>query len=164
MLLIYNYTRGGSMSNTRKAFMKAGAIVGIVMASLLMLEGLGLLMGVNMVTREFVIDIIIADGDNIANYSEEMIRLIVVTSKVIMVVMSLLVLGIATANLVLSIKVLQYANTENMKKGCVIALLVLSILAGNMITCAFMITTLSLKKRIIPMPAGTNDSENISSN
>lgn len=154
------------MSGTKKGFLKAGSILGIVVASLLMLASVVVFSSIAMVSEEFILDSYSlepnynyyeeADGSYWIEYTEdgqeitvsdEEIEIVTDLARTTMIVIGAIFLGFAVAMLVMSIIVLKGANREQSKKGAIITLLVLSALIGNVLIMAFMIVALCLKDK-----------------
>ena len=145
--------------NKRRSFMLAGAIIGIICAASLLIMGLSLISSLDIITFDMVAEILTTEGV-IAEFTTDAINSIVKIARIVYVVMGLFVLGLGISGLVLSIKVLKQANANSNKKGCIIALLVISILSGNLVTAAFMITALCLRNITIePTPAGVESNQ-----
>lgn len=134
----------GKMNKTRKTFMLAGSIVSLVYAGVLILMALILFGTSNMITSEFVNEII-AQNPSLSGATEEQIQAIVELMKMMFNVMSFYIIALAIATIPVAIKVMK--NTGNNNKGAIIALLVLSIFTANNITFAFMIVALCLKNK-----------------
>lgn len=134
----------GRMNKTRKTFMLAGSIVSLVYAGVLILMALILFGTSNMITSEFVNEII-AQDPSLSNIAEEQIQAMVELIKMMFNVMSFYIIALAIATIPVAIKVMK--NTGNNNKGAIIALLVLSIFTANNITFAFMIVALCLKNK-----------------
>lgn len=132
------------MNKTRKTFMLAGSIVSLVYAGVLILMALILFGTSNMITTEFVNEII-AQDPSLSNIAEEQIQAMVELIKMMFNVMSFYIIALAIATIPVAIKVMK--NTGNNNKGAIIALLVLSIFTANNITFAFMIVALCLKNK-----------------
>lgn len=132
------------MNKTRKTFMLAGSIVSLVYAGVLILMALILFGTSNMITSEFVNEII-AQDPSLSNIAEEQIQAMVELIKMMFNVMSFYIIALAIATIPVAIKVMK--NTGNNNKGAIIALLVLSIFTANNITFAFMIVALCLKNK-----------------
>ncbi len=139
------------MNNTKKGFMYAGGILGIIAAVSCIILGVIALIATSVIDFNFVNELI-AEMNATATTAEELIVLteaqihtVVRISRVITVLIGLFTLGLGIANLVLSKKVIKLGAVCSNKKGAVIALLVLSVLIGNLITMAFMITALCLR-------------------
>ena len=132
------------MNKTRKTFMLAGSIVSLVYAGVLILMALILFGTSNMITSEFVNEII-AQNPSLSGATEEQIQAIVELMKMMFNVMSFYIIALAIATIPVAIKVMK--NTGNNNKGAIIALLVLSIFTANNITFAFMIVALCLKNK-----------------
>ena len=132
------------MNKTRKNFMLAGSIVSLVYAGVLILMALILFGTSNMITSEFVNEII-AQDPSLSDIAEEQIQAMVELIKMMFNVMSFYIIALAVATIPVAIKVMK--NTGNNNKGAIIALLVLSIFTANNITFAFMIVALCLKNK-----------------
>ena len=132
------------MNGTKKAFLLAGSILGIVEAASLIMMALSLFSMLGTIDVETVR--LILEEEAILFTDIELAQ-IAELSNTIIVVMSAYILGISVSMLVLSIVVLNQRNKGVSKKGCIIALLVISILSANIITAAFMIVALCFKDK-----------------
>ena len=132
------------MNKTRKTFMLAGSIVSLVYAGVLILMALILFGTSNMITSEFVNEII-AQDPSLSDIAEEQIQAMVELIKMMFNLMSFYIIALAIATIPVAVKVMK--NTGNNNKGAIIALLVLSIFTENIITFAFMIVALCLKNK-----------------
>ncbi len=149
------------MNKTKKGFMYAGGIIGIVCAVFLIFTALAMLAARSIITVEFVTDTINqATNMTAAEKTEALAHIdsIVSISKQVCTVMGIFLTGLAVANLVLSIKVNKQASEGSNKRGVTIALLVISIISANLLTAAFMIVSLCLKFK--EQPINTTPSNN----
>ncbi len=159
------------MSKTKKGLMLAGAILGIVLASLMILGGVICVGAMNVVDEQFVTKIfdedpeyVLVPGANEGEYTyvytptngvadpsmdidNKEVSMIVKISKVTLGVGGIVVLALAVCSLVSSIQVLKSANKGVTKKGPVITLLVFSALLGNLVTMGFMIAVLCMRDK-----------------
>ena len=157
------------MTKTKSGFLKAGSILGIVFAALTAMLGLVFFVGQSIVTRDFVVPIvlecnpgeyetinnfdgsvtykIVKDGNVEKVTTSEDVDAIIKLTKTTLATMGTLTLGISLATAALSIVVLNNTAAEKSKNGPIIALLVLSLLDCNLITFAFMIVALSMKDK-----------------
>lgn len=155
------------MSKTKRGFLKAGAIIGIVAAALIAVFGLICFMGQSIVTREFVVQATFKCKENeyttIENFDgsftykfvnengivEELTSAdadtVASLAKAVLTTMGVYCIAMSIASVVISVFVLLNASNDKCKIGYVIALLVLSLLTCNFITAAFMIVALCLK-------------------
>lgn len=144
------------MNNTKKGFMYAGGILGIIAAVMAILTGVIFLIATSVIDFNFVNEIIndmnatATTAEELIVFTEAQIHTVVRISRVITVLIGLFTLGLGIANLVLSKQVIKLGAMGSNKKGVVIALLVLSVLIGNVVTMAFMITALCLKSEEKP--------------
>lgn len=132
------------MNGTKKAFLLAGSILGIVEAASLIMMALSLFSMLGTIDVETVR--LILEEEAILFTDIELAQ-IAELSNTIIALMSAYILGISVSMLVLSIVVLNQRNKGVSKKGCIIALLVISILSANIITAAFMIVALCFKDK-----------------
>ena len=132
------------MNSTKKAFLLAGSILGIVEAASLMLLALSLFFMFGTIDIETVR--LILEEEAILLSDIELAQIAEI-SNMLIVVMAAYILGISVSMLVLSIVVLKQRNKGVSRKGCIIALLVISILCANVLTAAFMIVALCLKDK-----------------
>ena len=132
------------MNGTKKAFLLAGSILGIVEAASLIMMALSLFSMLGTIDVETVR--LILEEEAILFTDIELAH-IAELSNTIIALMSAYILGISVSMLVLSIVVLNQRNKGFSKKGCIIALLVISILSANIITAAFMIVALCFKDK-----------------
>lgn len=132
------------MTNTKKSFMSAGAILGIVTASFMILASIVCFYATTFVDVQFIIETL---EEEAVGYKTEEIKFLVDTTKTVLVVMGVFILGLAIAMLSLSIMVQTQTKKLTTKKGSIIALLVICCIAGNILTAAFMIVVLCLKDK-----------------
>lgn len=130
------------MNNTRKAFLLAGSIVSFVEAGVLILVGLIVFGMSSMITVEMVNELLAMDP-TMGELTEAQVQAMVQLVKLLYTGIAIYVLALSIATIPVAVKVIK--NTENNKKGAIIALLVLSIFTSNIITFAFMIVGLCLK-------------------
>lgn len=130
------------MNKTRKSFLLAGSIVSFVEAGVLILVGLIVFGMSSMITVEMVNELLAMDP-TMGELTEAQVQAIVQLVKLLYTGIAIYVLALSIATIPVAVKVLK--NTENNKKGAIIALLVLSIFTANIVTFAFMIVGLCLK-------------------
>ena len=130
------------MNKTRKAFLLAGSIVSFVEAGVLILVGLIVFGMSSMITVEMVYELLAMDP-TMGELTEAQVQAMVQLVKLLYTGIAIYVLALSIATIPVAVKVLK--NTENNKKGAIIALLVLSIFTANIVTFAFMIVGLCLK-------------------
>jgi len=155
------------MNTTKKSFLKAGAIVAIVMACFTLFSGISIALSFNLINEKTIIDTITyeldadyyedAEGNYYIEYFEdeddirperieqEDIKTYTKLAKVFVVVASIVVIGVAIAQYIFGVKILKNLKKNISKKGHIITLLVLSILTNTMVTMAFMIVALCIK-------------------
>lgn len=139
------------MNNTKKGFMYAGGILGIIASVVAIMTGVIALITTSVIDFNFVNEVInemnatATTAEEFIVLTEAQINTVVRISRVITVIFGLSALGLGIANSILSNKVIKLGAAGSNKKGVVIALLVLSVLIGNVVTMAFMITALCLK-------------------
>ena len=119
-----------------------------------------MIFGSSIINAEFVLQALAEEGMMEQQYIDYL-DMIVTIAKAVYIGMGLIAIGIAIPELILSIKVIKQANANKLKKGTVIALLVVSVLSSNLITLGFMITTLCLRDKVTvePTPAGMSFNE-----
>lgn len=130
------------MNKTRKAFLLAGSIVSFVEAGVLILVGLIVFGMSSMITVEMVNELLAMDP-TMGELTEAQVQAMVQLVKLLYTGIAIYVLALSIATIPVAVKVIK--NTENNKKGAIIALLVLSIFTANIVTFAFMIVGLCLK-------------------
>ncbi len=157
------------MTRTKKGFLKAGAIIGIVAAALIGILGMICFAGQTIVDRDFVVQTTFNCKENeyttIENFdgsftykyvnengittelSSKDVDTIVSMAKSLLTTTGVYGVAMAIASVVFSILVLINACTEKCKNGYIITLLVLSLLTCNVLTAAFMIVALCLKDK-----------------
>lgn len=160
------------MTTTKKGFLKAGSIISIIAAVLSALMSFIFISAATMIDEKFIIETYEneagyayfedADGSYYIEYYEDEddvilgvkqkvtddeIQLIATASKTILIVLTVFVLGLSIAEFIIAILILNKLSKNESKKGLIIALLVLSIISGTMITSAFMIVALCLKDK-----------------
>ena len=133
------------MNNTKKGFITAATIIGIIEAASLIFIGLILLISFKSIDAEMILSILAAEEELILTDAE--ISFILSFSKIFMVIFSIYSIVMGAAMLTLSILVLKNKNKGVFKKGLAIALLVISVLNGNMLSTAFIIVALCIKDK-----------------
>lgn len=149
------------MSSKKKGFLKAGTILGIVVAVIMLLSAIAVFATKNLVTTDFVKEVLVASEEYVniegviyektstgatgAVLTEEEIKLTVDIIQSGMTMIGIFCIGIGAAMLVVSILLIHKTNKLQYSMGLTIALLVLSLFAGNLITMAFMIVALCIK-------------------
>ena len=140
------------MDKRRKGFLKAGTILTIISASIGILACLFFVFASSALTESVVVDMLKSDpeytytqesdgGYNftyvedgvVTTIDDETLSSMIVLGKVFIKICGVGGLLFAAAQLTLAILILVNVNKGKYKKGCVIALLVLSILAGGML-------------------------------
>ena len=132
------------MNGTKKAFLLAGSILGIIEAASMILIAISLFSVVGSIDVNAVITLL---EEEAMLYSDVELAAIAELTNTIIAIMSAYMAGMSVAMLVLSIIVLKQRNKGVSKKGTIIALLVISILNANILTAAFMIVALCLKDK-----------------
>lgn len=166
------------MNKIRKGFLTAGSIISIVSASFSILLAIIMFFMGSFFTPEIIKTSYQsdpaytyyedADGSYYFTYIEEETNLEVIIydeeidtiSKVLNAmfdVIGIVVLGFAIAKLVLAIRILILNNKDQYSKGCVIALLVLSIINANVLETVFLIVAMCENK--LPKPEEPKDNE-----
>lgn len=153
------------MTSTKRKFLKAGAILGIICSIFAVIAGVGSILIREFVTEENVVNLLKTDQDMHYVENEDKSYYFAYTNEdgveeklteeeielAINVVISgtskfgIFTIGIGIATFVLSIVLINKTNKNKSSKGATIALLVLSAIQGNMITFAFMIVALCLR-------------------
>lgn len=155
------------MSATKKGFLKAGAILGIVFSSIMALFGIIMFSSMDIVTEDMVknsysieqnytlyedvdgsytIEYTDEEGQTIV-VSQEEVQLVVKVSKIVLLVIGLIIVGYSVAVMAVSILILKKVNKEVNPKGLTITLLVLSALMSSVLIVSFMIVALCLKDK-----------------
>jgi len=163
------------MTSTKKGFLKAGGILAIIASVSIALFGMSFFGISNMLNEKLILETYKtesgyayfedADGNYYIEYyedeediltgekmrvTEDEIELAVQFGKAILTVLAIFILGLAIAQFIISILVLNKMSKDKSSKGLIIALLVLSIITGSMLTSAFMIVALCLKDKKQP--------------
>lgn len=158
------------MTNTKKGFLTAGSIIAIVFA------GVGLLMSILLfslganITEKQMVKMYTMDetvqyieneedgsyvlkffdeetGEEIETMTEEEIEIIAKVVKGLLIFAACTEIALDVAILPIAILLLKSTNKKEEKKGLTIALLVMSVLSGDIVTLAFMIVALCLKNK-----------------
>jgi len=132
------------MNSCKKAFLLAGTILGIIEAASMILIAISLFSLIGSMDAETVAIIL---EEEAMFYSNAELVAIADLMNTIFAVMAAYITGMSIAMLVLSIVVLNQRNKGVSKKGTIIALLVISILNGNILTASFMIVALCIKDK-----------------
>lgn len=157
------------MTKTKSGFLKAGSIIGVVMSALCAVFGLICFVGQKIVTRDFVVQVVFdcaeneytsienfdgsityklyKDGVCVKETTSEEVDAVASLTKATMTTMGVFSCCFAVAELVLSIFVLIATSNEKIKNSLIVSELVISLLAGNLLTFAFMIVALCLKNK-----------------
>lgn len=153
------------MDKRKKGFLNASSIITIVIASLSILMSCLFFFGATLISEDFVIDlyksdptatyvehadggyeiIFVDDGEQVS-IDDETLSPIIKIAKAIMVAFGIFGLGFAIAQMVLSIKILQGTSKGVYKKGCTIALLVLSVLNGSFLVTILLVVAMCSKE------------------
>ncbi len=160
------------MNKTRNAFVRAGSIISIVVAVLMLLVAGGVLIVRPYLTEEIFAESYLlmdgskhteADGSYIIEYldpedgtlkeiTEGEIELIAKTAQAIAVVVADISFVIGIAQMVLAILLLVSTSKGKKGTGLIISLLVFSTLSANLVSAAFMIVALCLKHNFQQAP------------
>ncbi len=161
------------MSSTKRAFLKAGAIISIVLAGICILEGILLGTLSSMVTEKSIKegyendtttftlvtdkeDETLEPGDYYFTYTvnDKEIKItrgeivaIANVAKTVLNVFAWITILLSVANIIVAVLVIKDAKRNSNRKASIITLLVLSVLSGNLLTMAFMIVGLCLKNK-----------------
>ncbi len=135
------------MTDTKKSFLTAGAILGIVEASVMILTGIIMFCCIGLVDEQFITTMLEAEKEATVALTSSEMSFAITAMRVAFVAMGTFIMAMSAAMLVFSILVLKNKNKGIYKKGFVITLLVLSVINGNILTAAFMIVTLCLKDK-----------------
>ncbi len=134
------------MNKTKKNFMLAGSILGIVYSAIFILVGIVLIANIKIINHDFIAQILAEDTTGYT-YTDEEISMILNFTKSIYAMISIYLIGISIAQLVISIIVLKQTSANIDKKGLVITLLVISFISSNILIGAFMIVALCLNSK-----------------
>ena len=153
------------MTKTKKGFLTATSIITIIASSFAILGGFIFMFMGSMFTEEFFketysvdpeytlyeeadgsyyFSYIETDGSEVRIYDEEISLMANIVSNVASFA-GFTILGLGVAKLVLAIRILLLKNRDKYSMGCVIALLVLSIIGFNVLESVFLIVTMCLK-------------------
>ena len=157
------------MNVNKRGFLKAGSVLAIISAVFMLMTGGVLMSSVALVNEDFILDTyteeigytryIDADGSYYIEYFEDEddlqpqrveddeIRLIAKITKVVLIVLSVVTIGLAVAQFVFAILISKNLKKDKSSKKQIITMLVLSILTSTTITAAFMIVALCLKDK-----------------
>lgn len=158
------------MTKTRKGFLKAGAIIGIISAILVILSSFIIFSFGTKITEDKTVELLklsdelqyVEEGDGsyyFVETDEEGNTLIIdqETVKITSKVLKFIVIGFATIELalsvsflILSIKLLSKTQKGIYSKGLTISTLVISALVGELIVLAFIIIALCSKNKKNP--------------
>jgi len=136
------------MTKTKKSFMLAGGILGIVEASCLILSAISIFFTLmyGEVDPEILMSIMEAE-EIISAFTPEEMEMMFEMMGTILLVASIVMLIMGALILTFSILVLNQRKNTKSKKGAVITLLVLSVLNGDLLIAGFMIVVLCLKDK-----------------
>lgn len=153
------------MTRTKKSLLTASTIITIVASSFAILIGFVCMFLGSMFTEAFFketysadpaytlyeeadgsyyFSYIETDGSEVRIYDEEISLTATIASNVANFA-GFMILGLGVAKLVLAIRILLLKNRDKYSMGCVIALLVLSIIGFNVLESVFLIVTMCLK-------------------
>ena len=131
---------------TKKILTNIGAILGIVISGILIFAGFIFLICSSVVTYDFVVETLQAEGA-FSQYTVEEIELIANITKNIFNFATIYCLAIGISGLVVSILLNVRCNTNKNTKGLVIALMILSFLIGDIIVAGLMIAVLCINPK-----------------
>lgn len=131
---------------TKKILTNIGAILGIVLSAILIFAGFIFLICSSVVTYDFVVETLQAEG-SFSQYTVEEIELIANITKNIFNFATIYCLAIGISGLVVSILLNVRCNTNKNTKGLVIALMILSFLIGDIIVAGLMIAVLCINPK-----------------
>lgn len=131
---------------TKKILTNIGAILGIVISAILIFAGFIFLICSSVVTYDFVVETLHAEG-TFSQYTVEEIELIANITKNIFNFATIYCLAIGISGLVVSILLNVRCNTNKNTKGLVIALMILSFLIGDIIVAGLMIAVLYINPK-----------------
>jgi len=153
------------MTKTKKGLLSATAIITIVASSLAILCGFVMMFVGSMINEQLIKDSYSVDSeytlyeDADGNYyfshiedngaevriTDDEISLMATVTSNIANFAGFTILGLGVAKLVLAIRILLLKNREKYSLGCVIALLVLSIVNFNVLEAVFLVVTMCVK-------------------
>lgn len=131
---------------TKKILTNIGAILGIVISAILIFAGFIFLICSSVVTYDFVVETLQAEG-TFSQYTVEEIELIANITKNIFNFATIYCLAIGISGLVVSILLNVRCNTNKNTKGLVIAMMILSFLIGDIIVAGLMIAVLYINPK-----------------
>lgn len=131
---------------TKKILTNIGAILGIVISAILIFAGFIFLICSSVVTYDFAVETLQAEG-SFSQYTVEEIELIANITKNIFNFATIYCLAIGISGLVVSILLNVRCNTNKNTKGLVIALMILSFLIGDIIVAGLMIAVLCINPK-----------------
>ena len=154
------------MTSTKRGFLKAGAIIGIVASVLMSLFSLIFIPVSNYFTEDMMLEsykveenynyVETPDGSYYVEYTfngetirvtEAEIQMLTKIVKGVFIAITIIVIIQSIPVFVLSIIMLNKLKKNSVSKGLIIALLVLSIISSNVLIMAFMIVALCLKDK-----------------
>ena len=154
------------MNTTKRGFLKAGAILGIIAAAFSILSGLGMFSVDGVVTEDIIKEIystemgykltetnegytieFTEDGETVTITSEQ-IQNVLEIAKVVMIVLGVIIIGVSVAMLTISILILKRLKNRTVHKGLIITLLVLGALMSSLLIVGFMIVALCIKDKV----------------
>ena len=140
------------MTKTKKGFMLAGGIISIVFGAFIALFGLLMMTAIKgMITLDFVEEVLINSG-MAGQYTTEELEAVVAIYQALCSLIGFFCICLAVGSIVPAIFVVKNACKGVSPKGSIITTLVFSVLAGNIVTIAFMIVTLCLKDKPAEQP------------
>ena len=139
------------MAGTKRGFMYAGGILAIIVGAMFVFGALIAFAARSVIDTNFVTRVIeeinrtATTAEEMITASEENIALITKLARNLTLIGGVAMVAFAVVNILFGVKVINLGRASSDKKGCVITLLVFSVLCGNFLTVAFMIVALCLK-------------------
>ena len=155
------------MSQTKRGFLKASSILSIIEAAFCIIAGIAMLFIVPNFANESSIKEVLSDSgyryveqaygsyyfeglDEEGEYeiiTSKEIKMISKLSNTFFVPTSIIILGVGTAKLVMSILILNKTSKDKYSLGCTITLLVLSAVTGSMLQVGFLIAAMCIPNK-----------------
>ena len=131
-------------TSTRKLLINISSIISIIYSIMIIAGGIILLFCANIVTYDFIVEILTQDG-SISQYTNNELNMIVSITKNFFIFSGLYCILIGIAQMVIAI-ILNCKNSSlASNKGLIISLLILSIFTANFTSVGLLIATLCLK-------------------
>lgn len=155
------------MTQTKRGFLKASAILSIIEAAFFIIAGIAILFIVPNFVNESSIKEVLSDSgyryveqaygsyyfeglDEEGEYeiiTSKEIKIVTNLSKAFFVPVSIMVLGLGAAKLVMSILILNITSKDKYSLGCTITLLVLSAVTGSTLQVGFLIAAMCIPNK-----------------